>query len=606
MSRRLRSSVGRSAPNAAQLLTLQHQPSEQLLEGLDRERRLSVESSHGLGRTGAVCAIVHPLLLIDARPVSLNRHHEFVEWLAAGSRHRARLAAASATMRRLQMQISVVDAPPESVEADILAFPVAEPAALGEVGAQLDGLLAGRLAHLAEDREIKGQLGQLALVHTLGELAAHRLAPVGIGKTTDLDADALRTAASRVVQRAGALRGGTVAWALEPGLRLPPGEQARAIVDGTVLGAFDAGRWKTKDSERAPIERLVLCGAGAAAAAEPAARAGIVAHWANRCRELVNAPANLLTPTALAERAGEIASSGGLAAEIWGRAEIEAAGMGAFAAVAQGADSRSQADRPRATIPRTPWTASFSASSGKAITFDTGGISIKPSARMDEMKSDMAGGGAVVSTMGAIAELGLPLRVLAVVPACENMPSGRSYRPGDIVTALNGKTIEVTNTDAEGRLVLADALTYARREGATHVDRPRDAHGRGRGRARRLLRGSHGKRRGMGRARFWPRARRVAITPGGCHCTTRTDGSTARPFADMKNSSDLRQAGPVYAARFLQEFAGVGPWAHLDIAGTAHLDRARGDYYTQKGATGYGVRLLAELAARLAESTRTA
>ena len=507
-------------------------------------------------------------------------------------------------MRRLQMQISVVDAPPESVEADILAFPVAEPAALGEVGAQLDGLLAGRLAHLAEDREIKGQLGQLALVHTLGELAAHRLAPVGIGKTTDLDADALRTAASRVVQRAGALRGGTVAWALEPGLRLPPGEQARAIVDGTVLGAFDAGRWKTKDSERAPIERLVLCGAGAAAAAEPAARAGIVAHWANRCRELVNAPANLLTPTALAERAGEIASSGGLAAEIWGRAEIEAAGMGAFAAVAQGADSD-----PRLIVlrhdPEDAVDGIVLGLVGKAITFDTGGISIKPSARMDEMKSDMAGGGAVVSTMGAIAELGLPLRVLAVVPACENMLSGRSYRPGDIVTALNGKTIEVTNTDAEGRLVLADALTYARREGATHVIDLATLTG-----AVVVALGDY-YAGVMANDEEWVELILAAGATSGDHAWRLPLHDTYRrlyrsPFADMKNSSDLRQAGPLYAARFLQEFAGVGPWAHLDIAGTAHLDRARGDYYTQKGATGYGVRLLAELAARLAESTRTA
>jgi leucyl aminopeptidase len=497
------------------------------------------------------------------------------------------------------MQISVVDAPPESVEADLLAFAVTEPAELGEVGKRLDALLAGRLAHLAEDREVKGQLGQLALVHTLGELGSHRLAPVGVGKASELDGDCLRTAASRVAQRAGGLRGGTVAWAIDPDLGLPADEQARAIVDGTVLGTYDAGRWKSQAGERAEVDRLLLCGAGAPSAAEAAARASTAARWTNHCRELVDAPANVMTPVALAERAGEVASGGGLAAETWGRSEIEAAGMGAFTAVAQGADSE-----PRLIVlrhePEDAVDGIVLGLVGKAITFDTGGISIKPSARMDEMKGDMAGGGAVVSTMGAITELGLPLRVLAVVPACENMPSGRSTRPGDIVTALNGKTIEVTNTDAEGRLVLADGLAYARREGATHlVDLA-------------TLTGAVVVALGdyyaglMGNEQDWVELILAAAEASGDHAWQLPLHDTYKrlyrsPFADMKNSSDLRQAGPVYAARFLREFAGDGPWAHLDIAGTAHLDRARGDYYTQKGATGYGVRLLTELAFRLAE-----
>jgi leucyl aminopeptidase len=502
-------------------------------------------------------------------------------------------------MRRLQMEIAVVDAPPESVEADLLAFPVTEPAALGTAGTALDGLLDGRLAHLAEDREIKGQLGHLALVHTLGELAAHRLAPAGVGRQGGADADALRTAAARVAQRAVGLRGGTIAWALEPGLSLTAPEQARAIVDGTVLGSYDPGRWKTKDQERAPIERLVLCGADAPSAARAAESAGVAARWANRCRELVDAPANELTPAALAGQATSIASAAGLAAEIWGPAEIEAAGMGAFSAVGQGAESE-----PRLIVlryepdgaPAEPLLGLV----GKAITFDTGGISIKPAARMDEMKGDMAGGGAVVAAMGAIAELRLPLRVLAVVPACENMPGGRSYRPGDIVTALNGKTIEVTNTDAEGRLVLADALTHARREGATHlVDLA-------------TLTGAVVVALGdfyagvMGNDDAWVGEILAAAEASGDHAWRLPLHDTYKrlyrsTFADMKNSSDQRQAGPVYAARFLQEFAGEGPWAHLDIAGTAHLDRTRGDYYTTKGGTGYGVRLLAELASRLAE-----
>jgi leucyl aminopeptidase len=507
-------------------------------------------------------------------------------------------------MRRLLMEISVVDAPPESVEADLLAFPVTDPAGLGTVGAGLDARLAGRLAHLAEDREIKGQLGHLALVHTLGEIGAHRLAPAGIGREADASSDALRTAASRVVARAAGLRGGTIAWALEPGLGLTAAEQARAIVDGTVLGAYDPGRWKTKDSERAAVERLVLCGDGATAVADTAARAGVAARWTNSCRELVDAPANELTPAALAERASEIASSTGLAIETWGPSEIEEAGMGAFAAVARGAESE-----PRLIVlrhePDGAQDGVVLGIVGKAITFDTGGISIKPSARMDEMKGDMAGGGAVVAAMGAIAELDVPLRVLAVVPACENMPDGRAYRPGDILTALNGKTIEVTNTDAEGRLVLADALTHARRQGATHlVDLA-------------TLTGAVVVALGdfyagvMGNEQSWIDRILEAAGATGDHAWQLPLHDTYKrlyrsPYADMKNSSDLRQAGSIYAARFLQEFAGDGPWAHLDIAGTAHLDRSRGDYYTQKGATGYGVRLLSELASRLAESAQPA
>ena len=495
------------------------------------------------------------------------------------------------------MDVTVVDTPPGSVEADVLAFPVVEGERLGSIGAALDAALSGRLAHLVEDREIRATAGHLALVHTLGEIGPHRVAAVGIADGRD--ADALRTAASRVATRLGSLRGGTVAWAIEPELALPPDTQARALIDGTVLGSYDAGRWKTGERERAPVERLVLV--GASGDLEEAARvASVAARWTNRCRELADAPANELTPAALAEHASAFAGEiDHVSVEIWDRDRIESAGMGAFAAVARGAETDPRLVVMRYDPPgaREGFRAGFV---GKAVTFDTGGISLKPPARMDEMKGDMAGGAAVISAMGAIAELGVPLSVLAVVPACENMPGSRSYRPGDIVTALNGKTIEVTNTDAEGRLLLADALTYARREGATHVlDLA-------------TLTGGVVVALGdyyaglMGNDEDWLGAVRAAGETAGDHAWTLPLHDTYRrlyrsPFADMKNSSDVRQAAPLYAARFLREFTGDGPWAHLDIAGVAHLERTRGDYYTQKGATGFGVRLLVELARRLAE-----
>jgi leucyl aminopeptidase len=236
---------------------------------------------------------------------------------------------------------------------------------------------------------------------------------------------------------------------------------------------------------------------------------------------------------------------------------------------------------------------------GKGITFDTGGISLKPSLSMEDMKGDMSGGAAVVAGICAIADLGLPLRVLTVVAATENMPSGHAYRPGDVLTAANGKTIEITNTDAEGRLVLADALWYAREQGATHV---MDLA---------TLTGAMAVALGDFYAGFfanddaWADVILSAARASGDHLWRfplhpRYRRYVDSRYADMKNSSDLREAGAVLAAEFLKEFSGDGPWAHLDIAGPAFLNRARGDYLWQPGGSGYGVRLIAELGTQLA------
>jgi leucyl aminopeptidase len=235
---------------------------------------------------------------------------------------------------------------------------------------------------------------------------------------------------------------------------------------------------------------------------------------------------------------------------------------------------------------------------GKGMTFDTGGISLKKRDYMEDMKGDMAGGGAVIAAMGAIAELGLPVRVIAVVGAAENMPSGSSYRPGDVLTAMNGKTIEVTDTDAEGRIVLADALAYAREEGATHLlDLA-------------TLTGAMERALGdfyagvFGNDAAWRDEVVAAGEASGDHAWPwpmhpRYGRFIESAFADMKNHNIRSQGIPVYAAEFLCEFAGEGPWAHIDMAGTGFLTWSRGDYLSQKGGTGYGVRLIAELAARL-------
>jgi leucyl aminopeptidase len=219
---------------------------------------------------------------------------------------------------------------------------------------------------------------------------------------------------------------------------------------------------------------------------------------------------------------------------------------------------------------------------------------------MEDMKGDMAGGAAVIEATGAIAELGLPVRVLTVAAATENMPSGHAYRPGDIVTAANGKTIEITNTDAEGRLVLADALWYARQQGATHVLDLATLTGAMEIALGDLYAGV------FANDQDWQRRVVEAGETSGDHVWAFPMHARYRRyvdsvFADLKNSSDLRQAGAVLAAAFLEEFAGDGPWAHLDIAGPAFLERSRGDYMSQRGGTGFGVRLIVELASQLSE-----
>jgi leucyl aminopeptidase len=404
-----------------------------------------------------------------------------------------------------------------------------------------------------------------------------------------------------VATRTAEIGGSTVAWILEDnGHGLSSVEQARAIVEGTALGPYEAGRWKTNgDDRRRPVERLVLCGAGAAKVGEEAKRANVVAEWTNRCRDLVNAPPNELTPERLAEWAEQnVGALDNVTFEVLGPEEIRAAGMGALGAVSQGSANPARLITLRYSPKEKLPGGVVLGLVGKAITFDAGGLSLKPASRMDEMKSDMSGGAAVLAALGAIAELDVPIEILAVVPATENMPGGGAYRPGDILTALNGKTIEVTNTDAEGRLILADALWYTRESGATHLIDFATLTG-----AMVVAMGDYYA--GLfGNDRDWVEEIRAAAEASGDHVWPWPLHDTYRRFirsrfADMKNSSEYRQGSPILAARFLEEFVGEGPWAHLDIAGTAYLERGREDYYDREGATGYGVRLIAELSRRL-------
>ena len=489
------------------------------------------------------------------------------------------------------MRVEVSAAAPADVDADVLGVAIAGgTAALPVLGERL----AGRIARLVARGQLGDRAGSVAVLHLDGELPAGALAAASIGPADEADADALRTAAAEVARRAAAYHG-SIAWLLDPSLPLPLAEQARAVVEGVAFGAYDAGAWRSSTPRRAVPSLTVLT--GDAAAAEAVARAARVSEFVTLARDLANAPPNLLTPAELAARAGALEH---VEVEALGPDRIAALGMGALAAVAGGS-----VNEPRVIVlryePAAPARPDVTLGLvGKAITFDAGGISIKPALRMYEMKGDMSGGAAVIGAVGAIAALGLPVRVVGVVASCENLLGAGAYRPGDILTAANGKTIEITNTDAEGRLVLADALWYAREQGATHVVDLA------------TLTGAMALALGDFYAGFfanedgWRAEVQAAAEASGDHAWPfplhpRYRRYIESSFADMKNASELREGSPVLAAEFLQEFAGTGPWAHLDIAGPAFLARGRGDFLHQKGGTGYGVRLLVELAQRLSE-----
>jgi leucyl aminopeptidase len=495
------------------------------------------------------------------------------------------------------MRVEVQAGSPESVEADVLAAPLLFAEGLTGPVADLNVRLGGLLERLAEQGEVTGKLKTAPFVHMDGQLKAARLALPGIGAREAVDADALRTAAGTLAHEVrGYAR--TIAWLLDDSLPLPPAEQARAIVDGTLLGSYDPGRWKSS-SEPQRLESLVIV-SGDDAVGEVARRAGIVAEWANRARDLANAPPNELTPEGLADRAAEVAAAGSprVSVEAPDLDEIRALGMGAFAAVAQASHNPARLIVMRYDPPE-PLGEVVLGLVGKAVTFDTGGISLKKPTYMEDMKGDMAGGGSVIAALGALAELECPLRVVGVVGATENAIGGGGYRPGDILTAMNGKTIEIINTDAEGRLVLADCLPYARQLGATHlVDFA-------------TLTGAMERALGDFYAGVFANDadwRTLVVEAGeasGDHAWPWPLHSRYRryvdsDYADMKNSNIRSQGIPVLAAEFLHEFAGEGPWAHIDMAGTGFFTWPRHDYLWQRGGTGYGVRLICELADRLA------
>src|SRR5215213_65910 len=410
----------------------------------------------------------------------------------------------------------------------------------------------GALGALVESGEARSEFRALTHAHAAGR----RWILIGLGARDDFDAERARIAAATALGRARELGARTLCWELPHKV---PDAVAGALVEGTLLAAYRYAAFKSDPGpDRAPQTLIVSAHHDVSGAVE-AARVG--GEAANRARDLGNAPANALTPSALAARARELP---GVQVDVMGRAEIEAAGMGAFAAVAQGG-----AEEPQLiTIRHEPAGADgpLLGIVGKAVTFDSGGYSIKPAARMHEMKFDMCGGAAVLEASAAIAQLGLPLRLVSVIGATENMVSSRAARPGDIVRSRAGITLEVNNTDAEGRLVLADCLTHARDEGAERlIDLATLTGG--------IVTTFGAVHAGlMGNDDAWcdaviaageatgERVWRLPLDPA-------YDELIKGRYADLINSSEGRKAQSITAAALLARFADDVPWAHLDIAG---------------------------------------
>src|SRR5215212_4931230 len=440
------------------------------------------------------------------------------------------------------------------------------------VGADLIAAAGAQASKLGAPERAVADADPVAMVYAAG-------APLAV-VTLQPGADGLRTGAAHAVRACRA--GGTVAWALDASLPVPVEEQVRALAEGAVIGGYEARRWRSGGLPRG-VERFVICG-GDDDLAPVADRAALLGRWTNVARELVDAPANIVSPIGLAERAAALP---GLRTEVIDAQDAAVGGSSPIdpVLIVLRHEPPGAPDAPRLALV------------GKSVTFDTGGYFLKPQSDIVRQKADMGGGAAVVGAIGAIAELGLPLSVTGVLPACENMLSGSAIRPTDVITTASGLTVEVTNPDAEGRLILADALWWTRRDGATHVVD--------------LATLTGAMRAGLGDMYAGVFANddewRDAVVDAG-----NASGDLAWPWplhpryrsliesgvADLRNTAGKSFGFPIVAATFLQQFAGEGPWAHVDMLGTAFLEEDRGDAFG-RGATGYGVRMLVELAARV-------
>ena len=509
---------------------------------------------------------------------------------------------------------AVTSAEPAAVDTELLVFPAFEEEGL-EGLPDLDGATGGEVSRAVATREFRGKPFELFVTPVVGRgWRARRVGLVGGGRRAEYDTDRARRVATAVAMAARDRRIGRLAFVHRDGVRREatrrPGPDApawvQAVTEGLTLGEFVAGQHKTSDRPERTVSQIDIVVSAAPVdslqrLADATSRGQLLGTCTNLARDLANEPGGLLTPRALVERAATLVEGVGVAVEALDEHAMRGHGMGLLLGVAQGSH-----EPPRLLVlrhePLDAPAAPVLGLVGKGITFDAGGISLKPAAGMERMKDDMAGGAAVICAMRAIGTLRAPVRVIGVVPCAENMPGGGAIRPGDVLRAASGRTVEILDTDAEGRLALADALWYAKQLGVTHLVDIATLTGACQVALGKAVSGL------MGTPAAWVEHVREVATRAGDRAWVLPLVEEYRELlrsdvADMANVGG-KPAGAITAALFLREFTSGLPWAHLDIAGTAWVDEAKP--YAPKGPTGVGVRALAQLAASVFPSLSSA
>jgi leucyl aminopeptidase len=459
--------------------------------------------------------------------------------------------------------------------------------------AELDKIAGGLLGKLSQSGELTGKTLEMTLIHAPAGLAASRLLLVGAGRREQFNGAVLRKVAGAALRYLKSRSIKHVAFLVREDSAA--NETAQAIAEGVITAAFETDKYKTDKKNDKNVESVLIAGYSEAendSAEKGLNRGRAIGESQNFARDLVNEPSNKLTPQILAEKAVAMAKEAGLAVEALDEKKIAELRMGALLSVAQGS-----VEPPRVLVlTYTPATVKPGAPViglvGKAVTFDTGGISIKPSEGMEKMKYDMAGGATMLGVMRALAALKPGVKVICVVPATENMPGGKAQKPGDIQTAMSGKTIEVLNTDAEGRLILADGIHYAKQLGVTHIIDAATLTGAIVVALANVNVGVFGSDQA-----FTDKLLASAKATGEKMWQMPIDDEYREfikgSFADIQNIGSGKGGGAITGAMFIKEFAGDTPWIHLDIAGTAWNDDAKP--WLAKGPTGVGVRTLVHL-----------
>ncbi|MEE9583421.1 MAG: leucyl aminopeptidase, partial [Dehalococcoidales bacterium] len=470
----------------------------------------------------------------------------------------------------------------------------------GDIAA-IDKAMDGAISQLVSQGEIKGKVNEVTIIHSLGKLPAARIVVSGLGKKSELSTNIVRGSMAetcRLLRQKDVTTIGTIPQGA--GINdISLEDAAQAITEGALLGIYSFRKHITTDNDKlSEIKSLSIVSNDEA---KPRLEGGsdkgkILAGATNLARDMVNEPANYMTPSHMADTAAKLAKDYGLEVDVLEQEQMAELGMGALMGVARGSQQP-----PKFIVLRykgSDAAETDAALIGKGVTFDSGGISIKPSEKLEEMKGDMAGGAAVMAAIVAIAQLKPRVNVIAVIPATENLPDGNALKPGDILTAMNGKTIEIITTDAEGRLILADALSYAKKQGAMFIVDVATLTGACVVALGKVCTGAFTNNQELV-DRVIAAGNKSGELIWQMPMYDEYKELNKSDVADIKNVGG-RYGGAITAAKFLAEFAGDTPWVHLDIAGTSLSEKERG--YQVKGATGVPVRTLVHLVLAAAKS----